>query len=532
MGTMPQSRTLPGLVDEMASRFPDRDFIAYRGEHVTYSEFRRRVRQLAAGLHALGVRKGDKVALLMGNQTEWLVVTFAAATLGATLVALNSWWRHRELEYALSLSDANVLVLCDKYGDSDYIAALEQIGDRREKLPKLRHVISLSASGASYENTLRYDDVLTLGGDRSELERYLADNGVAPKDLAFLLFTSGSTARPKGVLNEHWGVIENPFAIGERMRLTERDRVLVSISLFWGFGIANAVFAIMTHGACIVLQHRFNAQEALLIMEREKCTGLYATPNMALALFHHPDRTKRDLSSLRTGLSMPSTVPHLIEMGASEICSFYGLTEAYGNSVVSETTDPVDIRSTSCGRALPRTSVVIADPVSNEPLPTGSTGQIKVRGFVMPCYYKEPGLTAEAMDADGYLLTGDLGMLDAAGNLYFRGRLKEMIKSGGINVSPAEVEETLRNHDSVEQAVVVGVPDEVYDEVLAAAIVFKPGRECSGETLKSFCKAQMATYKVPKYVFHFDHSAIPLTDTGKIDKRSLQSALAAKIATQ
>ena len=523
-----QYRTLPGLLDEMAERFPARDFVVYGGERLTYAMFRKRVHEVARGLRGLGVKHGDKVALLMGNQSEWLVVCFATTLLGAKFVALNTWWRYRELKYALNLSETDILIMSDRYLNNDYVGALGKIRDWNEALPHLKHVVCLGAAGATYPGLLPFDHFVRGGSTVSEPDIAAMQQAVEPGDNAFILFTSGSTTHPKAVLNEHWGVIRNEFGIGERMHLSEHDRILVPISLFWGFGIQNAVFAALTHGACLVLQHRFDAGEMLGLIESEKCTGMYVTPNMALALDDHPDRGSFDLSSLRTGLSMPSTVPHLAEMGAHEICSFYGLTEAYGNSTVSDAHYPLEIRSKTWGRPLPQTDLVIADPVTHQPLPRGSVGEIKVRGFVMPGYFREPDKTREAIDGDGYLLTGDLGMLDDENYLHFCGRLKEMVKSGGINVSPVEVEEMLRSCEGVDQAYVVGVPDPKLDEVLAAAIIRKAGAVCAPEQLTEFCKSEMAAYKVPKYFAFLQKDDVPLTDTGKIDKAGLQRKLSAE----
>lgn len=524
---MPRSQTLPDLLDEMAERYGERPFIFFEGETVTYAQFRLRVRELARALIATGIRKDDKVGVWMGNQIEWLLMTFATTMVGATFVAINTWWRSRELEYALALADVKLLVFANGYSQNDYVQAFTQID--RAKLPKLELLVCLELD-ARIPEALSFPELLALASNVSEKEIDTAKRGVSPDDIAFILFTSGSTAHPKAVQNQHWGLIKNLFQIGERVHLTEDDRVLVSISLFWGFGIANAVFAIMTHGACIVLQHRFDAGEALMLIETQRCTGLYATPNIALALKGHKDRPSRDISSLRTGLGMPAAVSLMIDLGASEACALYGLTECYGNSAVTDAREPAEIRQFTCGRPLPDTEIVIADPTTHEPLPQGAVGEIKLRGFVMPGYYKDPERTAQSTDKEGYFLTGDLGMFDERGYLVFQGRLKEMVKSGGINVSPAEVEEVLRSHIAITQALVVGIPDPTLDEVLAAGIVLENDASLSNEEIVAHCRKEMATYKIPRFFVTLRPDEVPLTETGKPDKKTLQRLFSERFA--
>jgi fatty-acyl-CoA synthase len=278
----------------------------------------------------------------------------------------------------------------------------------------------------------------------------------------------------------------------------------------------------MTHGACLVLQHAFDAGEALEIIEREQCTAVYAMPNMALALHGHPDRAERDLSTLRTGLTMPATVPHMIEIGVKEMCACYGLTEGYGNSTVTDASLSDEIRSTTCGETLPNTEAVIADPETHAPLPRGAVGEVKIRGYVITEYFKNPERNAALFDADGYLLTGDLGTFTPEGYFQFKGRIREMVKTGGMNVSPAEVEKTIEDHAAVLQAVVVGIPDPVKQEVLAAAVVLVDGAAVSEDELRAYCRREMAAYKVPTVFAFMQHDEVPLTDTGKVSRLRLQ----------
>jgi fatty-acyl-CoA synthase len=301
----------------------------------------------------------------------------------------------------------------------------------------------------------------------------------------------------------------------------------MGISLFWSFGCLNALLAVMTHGGAVVLQDQFDAGRALALIERERCTVYYGTPNIALALSEHPDRPRRDLSSLRTGAAIgpPPAMQMVMDLGAREICNVYGLTECYGNSNVTDAADPVDVRLHSVGRPLPGMEIRIVDRESRRPLPPGGVGEILIRGRLTPGYYKDPELNAAAFDGEGFFLSGDLGFVDGDGRLYFRGRIKEMVKTGGINVAPLEVEEVLLGHDSVEQAYVVGLPDPRREEILAAVVVLKDGRAVSPEELLRHCKHALAAFKVPQRFRIMRRDGLPVTATGKVQKFRLQEML-------
>jgi fatty-acyl-CoA synthase len=302
----------------------------------------------------------------------------------------------------------------------------------------------------------------------------------------------------------------------------------MGISLFWSFGCLNALLAVMTHGGCIVLQEHFDAAGALSLIERERCTVYYGTPNVALALWEHPDRARRDLSSLRTGAAIgPAPAMQMVmDLGAREICNVYGLTECYGNSNVTDASDPVEVRLHTVGRPLPGMEIRIVDRDTRRPLPAGEIGEILIRGHLTSGYYKDPERNAAAFDTEGFFLTGDLGLVDGDGRLHFRGRIKEMVKTGGINVAPLEVEEVLLGHASVEQAYVIGLPDPRLEEILVAAVVLKDGRDASPEELRAFCKRALAAFKVPQHFRIMKRADLPVTVTGKVQKFRLQEALA------
>jgi fatty-acyl-CoA synthase len=518
---MPVSRTIPDLLDEIARRLPEREAVVGPGGRYTYRQLRGEVRRMARALHGLGVRPGDRVAILMGNRPEWIIVDLAAALLGAIVVGVNTWATVRELEYVLAHSDSKILITVPRFLNHDYVAALRELEPHAERLPALERVICVGEE--TPRAWMRYAELSALAGKTPEAAIDDAQHAVAPRDVAYLLYTSGSTARPKGVLLQHYALIENMWRIGERQHATERDRLWLAVSLFWGLGCENALFNVLTHGGCIVLQEYFDASAALRLIEEERCTLFYGTPNMAQALHEHPERPQRDLSSLRGGATIgtPEQIRRVIDLGAREVCNIYGLTETYGNSHVTDAADPLEKRLRSVGRPLPGVEQRIADVDTGAILPAGAVGEIRVKGYVMLGYYKDPERTTQSFDEDGYFRTGDLGCTDADGYLYFRGRLKEMVKTGGINVAPAEVEELLMTHPAVNLAFVVGVSDSVLDEVLAAVIVPKPDAPVAAEDLARFCRKSLAGYKVPRLFRLVSEHELPLTSTGKLHKSRL-----------
>ena len=519
--TMPVSRTIADLIDEMAQRYPDREALVGSGKRYTYRTLRAEVRRMARALHALGVRHGDKVAILMGNRPEWLIADFAITLLGGVMVGINTWATARELMYVLAHSDSRILITVDRFLKHDYRTLLKALEPRRERLPRLEHIVCLGDDVPA--GWLRFADLGRFADQVPEVAIDLAQRAVGPDDVAYLLYTSGSTALPKGVLLLHRGLIENMWQIGERQRVTGRDRLWLAVSLYWGLGCENALFNILTHGACVVLQEHFDAGEALALIERERCTIFYGTPNMVHALHQHPERRLRDLSSLRSGgtLGTPAQIMRVVELGAHEICHIYGLTETYGNCNVSDARDPLEKRIGNVGRPLPGFDQRIVDPLTGQVLVPGNVGEIRVKGCVTPGYYKDPQRSAQAVDEHGYFMTGDLGLVDADGALHFRGRMKEMVKTGGINVAPVEVEEILMTHPGVHLAFVTGVADALRDEVLAAVIVPKPGATLSAAQLETFCRASLAAYKVPRRMRFVGESELPLTTTGKLQKNRL-----------
>ena len=356
---------------------------------------------------------------------------------------------------------------------------------------------------------------------------------VQPDDVALLLYTSGSTAAPKGILLHHRHWIQNAWNIGERQHVTHEDRLWLAVSLFWSFGSVNALPNLLSHGACIVLQEHFDAEEALALIEREHCSIMYGTPNMVLALKDHPSRASRNLTSLRSGamIGTPEQLMMAVDLGAREICNVYGLSETYGNCAVTDAFEALAVRLNCVGQPLPGVTVRICHLETGAPLGANEVGEIRVQGPLFSAYYKDPQKTAEAYDANGFFHTGDLGLLDEAGRLYYRGRQKEMVKSGGINIAPIEVEETLMRHPAVRTAYVIGMPDPLLDEILVAIIIAHAGQQPDLDDLKRFCKQELAAYKVPAKFRLATDEELPLTTTGKVQKMMLHKLLAPAPAT-
>jgi fatty-acyl-CoA synthase len=521
----PASRTIPELVAEVAASAPERAAVV-AGERVTsYGELTWLGERMAAGLASIGVERGATVGLLCTNRLEWLVTLLGAGRLGASVAAFDTWSRAWDLDYLLESSQASVLVTLDRFRSRDYLGVLDELVPelggsppgawRSERFPHLREVVVIG-------------DGPTGARDFGELLAYAEDDAApgskaAADDVAFVLYTSGSTARPKGVPLLHGRAIENGFAIGERMGLHGKDRVWVSVPLFWSYGSANASMATISHGATLVLQEVFEPEEALDAIERNRCTAGYFLPNITAALIGHKRFSPARTSSLRTGLTIgsPEDVRRAAEvLGVVGICNIYGSTETYGNCCVTPTDLPLRLRGRCQGPPLPGMSVRIVDPGTGESLPAGETGAVLVSGRVATRYLHDPELTAEAFAPDGSYRTGDLGYFDEDGYFHFVARASDMIKSGGINISPLEVETFLMEHPSVRLAGVVGLPDERLGQVAIAFVEPPDDAEADPEELQRHCRERLAGYKVPAEIVVCER--LPATDTGKLDRRALR----------
>ena len=532
----PHSRTLGALLDELASARPDAEAVVFHGERLTYAALRARVDALARAFLTLGVARGDRVAVLLPNRPEWLLTALAAARLGAVTAAISTFSAPREIAWTLEHAQPRVLVTMEAFRGRAYLGPLYELCPelaraapgalKSERLPELRAVVSID--DRRHDGVYRWDEAMALASAVGAGRLATATAAVRPTDPCYLLYTSGSTATPKGVILAHDGVIANGFDIGQRQHLGPADRLWLAVPLFWSFGSANALPAILTHGGAVVLQESFEPGEALALLDEERCSVYYGMANMARAMLEHPDRRRRVLPAMRTGLTigLPEDIEMTIDaVGARELCNVYGATETYGNCAVTDAHDPLELRLTTQGRPLPGMEIRVVKPDTGRPLPPGEVGELRVRGHVTPGYYRDAEQTRAAFDADGFFVTGDLGLLGEDGRVRFRGRLKELIKTSGANVAPLEVEAILATHPAVKQAYVVGVPDRDRGEVGVAAVELNAGATATVEALTAFCRERLASYKVPARIVFRTADQFPRTATGKVQKPRLREEL-------
>lgn len=535
----PRSRTLFELLQEQSELYPSREAIIAGENRLTYQNWLERSERVATALQELGVGRGATVGLLATNSSDWLIAGFGSLALGARLAAFNTWSKAWDLEHLLAHSRCEILITLDHLGSQNFLAYLrELVPEVWEKPPGTWHSTRFSA----LREIVVIGDEVPPGGrsfrawldsGHPSLGSLAPGEGATARDVAFVLYTSGSTARPKAVPLLQYAAIENGFNIGERQGLTGADRVFLSSPLFWSYGSANALMATLTHAATLVLQGVFEPGEALRLIEAERCTSMYTLPNITQALVNHPEFHSSRTQTLRTGLTIgtPDDIRLAANvLGAREICNIYGATETYGNCCVTPHDLPMEVRATCQGPPLPGMEVRVVSAESGRPLPAGEVGEVEVAGYVTPGYIDEPEENAQAFTRDGFFRTGDMGSFDEAGHFHFFARAKEMIKTGGINVSPVEVEEFLCTHPAVEQAAVVGAPDAVRGEIVVAFVVLKPGASATPEELREHCRRSIASYKAPAMVLLRD--SLPRTDTGKLARRELKTLGEAVVTSQ
>lgn len=525
----PAAETTLAVVDEMAERYPERLAVADVEQTRTFEELRENANELAAGLRNLGVGPDDRVAILVENRVEWVEVMVASHRLGASIVGVSTWATERELEFFLSHSGAGTLVATHEFAGTDFVSILADMLDLSGDTaidsavaPALDTIALLEGEESWAHRLADLPDPEALAADPDLASQHPND----PEDEALLLYTSGSTSRPKGVPLLHGGHVENGYQIGERMHLTPEDRIWLCSPLFWSYGVANALGAAFTHGAGLVLQAPFEPERAIDLIDRYECTVYYGMPNMARDIVE-ADGFDPDRLHFRTGTTIgpPEDIAYTIDqLDIPELCNIYGSTETYGNCAVTDCKLPRETRLHTQGHPLEGQDIVIADPDTGERLPQGEVGEIRVGGRITPGYHDAPEKNAEAFDEEGYLKMGDLGRLDEDGRVQFRGRLKNVIKTGGINVSPLEIEEVLLTHSAVDQVFVVGIPDEEKDEIIGAAIVTEPGESLTREAVLEHC-ASLAAYKRPDEVAFVDADVLPTTDTGKIQRNQLAETI-------
>jgi fatty-acyl-CoA synthase len=514
--TPPQSRTLYELLREQAERFPERIAVICGERTATYRDLAAAAGRIAAALRAAGFRRGERIGLLINNRLEWLETCFGAAALGLAVAPFSTWSKPEELAYLLADSEIAGLFAVDAFAGQNFVETLAALAPHSLRL---RRIVMLG--GDLQPSWVGYD---AFHSSHEPLGELPPSERASPAGDALILYTSGSSARPKAVRLQHYAIIENGFAIGERMGLTADDRVLLAPPLFWAYGATNALPATLSHGATLVLQGRFEAGEWLALIERHRCTAVYTLPSITGAALRHPDFRPERVRSLRTGLMIGSPEEVRIaaeDLSAQQICNIYGSTEIYGNCCVTPCVWPLDRRMHSQGPPLPGVTLRIVDPEDGRVLRSGKTGAVEVAGYVTPGYAGASAAhNAAAFTADGYFRTGDLGLVDDIGDFQFVARDADIIKRAGINVSPAEIESLLLQHPSVAQAAVVGAAAGERGEAIIAFVVPLPGAEIDGDALREHCRARASSYKVPDHIEI--RAALPVTETGKLFRRALK----------
>ena len=532
--------TVGDLLTRLARALPDREALVYApGPRYTFKALEREARTIARGLMALGVRPGERVVLWATNVPEWVVLQFALAKIGAILVTANTSLRAREIEYLLRQSEAATLVTIRGIRDVDYIAALTEIGAMSGRLPTLERVIVIGDE--TPPGCLRYSDLRVRADGVSDVDLDACSCGIGIDDVINMQYTSGTTGFPKGVMLSSRNIVNNGDALGRLLGYTPADRLCLCVPLFHCFGCVIGVLGAFTQGACLCAVEAFDPARVLETIDRERCTALYGVPTMFIAELECADFARYDLSSLRTGVMAGALCPEplmrrvIADMHLPEITIAYGMTESSPGITMTPRDATVAQRSQTVGIVLPELEVKIVDAAGGAALAVGERGELCCRGYnVMKGYYNNPDATRAAIDADGWLHTGDEASVDADGYVRITGRIKDLIIRGGENIAPKEIEDRLREHPDVADAYVYGVADAFFGEAVAAAVRLKvrPAQEAAEKTcdahersatpeeLIAWCADTMARFKVPRYVRFVRE--FPMTASGKIQKYKLR----------
>ena len=520
--------TIGADLERTVARVGDREALVEcaTGRRWTYAELDRDVDLLARSLLAAGLEQGDRVGIWAPNCAEWVLVQYATAKVGAVLVTVNPAYRTSELAYVLQQSGVRLLVSATAFKGSDYTAMVEEV---RPDCPALSRVVLIGTSD--------WDELLSEQADEAALRERSAS--LSPDDPINVQYTSGTTGFPKGATLSHRNLLNNGFFVTELIGFTEQDRLCVPVPFYHCFGMVMGNLGCTSHGACIVVPApAFDPALTLRAVQDERCTGLYGVPTMFIAMQGLRDFASYDLSSLRTGIMAGSPCPVTVmerciaDMHMAEVSIAYGMTETSPVSTQTRVDDDVERRTSTVGRVHPHVEVKVVDPLDGATVPRGETGELCTRGYsVMLGYWEEPAKTAEAVDAEGWMHTGDLAVMRDDGYVNIVGRSKDMVIRGGENVYPREVEEFLHTHPDVADVQVVGVPDPRYGEELCAWVRLREGAEpLTVEAVRAFCAGRLAHYKVPRYVRVVDE--FPMTVTGKVRKVEMRERSTRELGLQ
>lgn len=535
--------TIGSWLHRVSEFYPDQDALVNvdRGVRLSWKQLDRRAVEVAKGLHAMGIRRGDKVAIWATNYPEWLYLLFGCSKIGAILVTVNTNYKIFELEYLLRQSDTKALFYIHGVKGSDYTpivkpllpeidAAGTSVGLHSDKLPFLEDVVYIpyDANDPAPEHLFTWQNMIDGGAaiEDSVIEAISAQ--LSPHDVINMQYTSGTTGFPKGVMLTHYNILNNGYYIGENMRFSPKDRLCITVPLFHCFGLVLATMASLTHATTMVLVDYFSPTKVLTSIEKEHCTAVHGVPTMYIFMLDHPDFDKFNLSSLRTGIMAGSPCPINVmrqvvdRMGMKEITITYGQTEASPATTMTNTDDPLELRVSTVGRSMPFVETKIVDPETGETLPDGQTGEFCSRGYnTMRGYYKMEEATKAAIDADGWLHSGDLAVRDPNGYYRITGRIKDMIIRGGENIYPREIEELIYTHPAVQDVQVVGVPSKKFGEEVMAFVILKQDQTATEDEIQEFVRQNMSRHKIPSYIRFID--AFPMNAAGKILKYKLRS---------
>ena len=536
--------TFPQVLDRMVEEFPDQVAFKYTTLDYTrtYAQFRDDVDQFARSLIAMGVKSGDKVAIWATNVPAWFITFWATTKIGAVLVTVNTAYKIHEGEYLLRQSDTHTLVMIESYRDSHYAEIIAELCPELrdtvpgkplhcKKLPFLRNVVTV---GYRQAGCLTWEEALALSEKTPMEEVRRRAAAVDIHDVANMQYTSGTTGFPKGVMLTHYNVVNNGKYIGDHMDLSTADRMMIQVPMFHCFGMVLSMTASMTHGTTMCPLPYFSPKPALSCVHQERITCFNGVPTMFIAMMNHPDFPNTDFSHIRTGIMAGANCPPELMrkaadiMNMKQIISVFGQTEASPGCTMSSFDDPLDVRTETVGSRFANVECKIIDPNTGEECPVGVSGEFVARGYnIMKGYYKMPRATAETIDAEGWLHSGDLCCEDENGNFKVTGRLKDMIIRGGENIYPREIEEFIYTHPKVRDVQVIGVPDEQYGEEIMACVILKEGETLTEQEMKAFVLSHMAKHKVPRYVEFVD--SFPMNAAGKILKYKMREEAVEKL---
>ena len=529
-------KTIGEWLEFWADKTPDNECIVYSDRNLRFNwqQFNSRVDNMAKGLLSIGVSNGTHVGIWAQNVPDWLTFLFACAKIGAVAVTVNTSYKLHELAFVIENSDMHTLCITDGVSGNDYIEIVNQLIPElkttqrgcfnSQRFPTLKNLIYIGHE--KHRGMYNTAEIMLLGSSKTDNQFSEVKSNVNCHDTVNMQYTSGTTGFPKGVMLSHFNITNNGFLTGEHMKFTQADKLCICVPLFHCFGVVLAVMNCLTHGCTQVMIEKFDPLVTLASIHKERCTAVYGVPTMFIAELNHPMFDMFDMSSLRTGIMAGALCPIELMRKVSDkmfmdITSVYGLTETSPGMTQTRITDSFEVRCSTVGSAYEFTEVVVIDPITGEICPEGVQGEMCSRGYnVMKGYYNNPEATAQVIDTNGFLHSGDLGIKDADGNFKITGRIKDMIIRGGENISPREIEDFLYHMPGVKDAQIVAISSPKYGEDVGVFIIPHTDADLREEDVKDFCKDKIARYKIPRYIFFVDE--YPLTGSGKIQKFKLR----------